>query len=64
LAEANGTSLNQFLSALIAERIGELKALTEIRARAARANPEAAQAILRRSPDRPPLLGDEIDQRP
>ncbi len=32
--------------------------LAEIEARAARANPEAALAILRRAPDRPPLPGD------
>ncbi len=60
LAEANGTSLNQFLSSLIAERIGEMKAMTEIRARIARANPEAALAILRRAPDRPPTPGDAL----
>ncbi len=50
LAEANGTSLNQFLSSLIAERIGEMKAIAEIQARAKRGNPDAALAILRRAP--------------
>ncbi len=58
LAAANGTSLNQFLSSLIAERLGEMKAIAEIEARVARANPEAALEILRRTPDRPPLPGD------
>src|SRR5690349_15753760 len=37
LAEANGTSLNQFLSSLIAERLGEMKAIAGIEARVARA---------------------------
>jgi hypothetical protein len=60
LAELNGTSLNQFLSSLIAERIGELRATADIQARAARANPAAALAILARAPDRPPLAGDEL----
>lgn len=59
LAELNGTSLNQFLSSLIAERVGEMKASAEIQARAERATPAAALAILRRAPDRPPLAGDE-----
>ncbi|MDR2216607.1 MAG: hypothetical protein LBE59_12320 [Nevskiaceae bacterium] len=60
LAERNGTSLNQFLSSLIAERVGELRAMAEIHARAERADPAAALAILRRAPDRPPLAGDEL----
>jgi hypothetical protein len=62
LAERNGTSLNQFLSSLIAERVGELRATAQIQARAERANPAAALAILRRAPERPPLRGDEVLQ--
>jgi hypothetical protein len=60
LAELNGTSLNQFLSSLIAERVGELRATADIQLRAERANPKAALAILARAPDRPPLGGDEL----
>jgi hypothetical protein len=60
LAELNGTSLNQFLASLIAERVGELRATAEIQTRAQRANPAAALAILARAPDRPPLAGDEL----
>ncbi|MDH7971471.1 pilus assembly protein HicB [Sphingomonas sp. AR_OL41] len=59
LAEQDGTSLNQFLSSLIAERVGELRATADIQARAARANP-AAKVILARVPDRTPLAGDEL----
>jgi hypothetical protein len=60
LAEQNGTSLNQFLSSLIAERLGEMKAVAAIEARVSRADPEAALAILRRAPDRLALPGDEL----
>jgi len=59
LAELNGTSLSQFLSSLVAERVGELRAIADIRLRAERANPTVALAILARVPDRPPLAGDE-----
>lgn len=60
LAGANGTSLNQFIGSLVAERVGELNAMTELEKRIARANPEAVMAILARVPDVPPLPGDEI----
>jgi hypothetical protein len=60
LAQADGVSINQFLSTLIAERIGELKALQHVRARIARADRAKATAVLARVPDRPPLDGDEM----
>jgi hypothetical protein len=59
LAARSGTSLNQFLSALIAERVGEMKALAHIEARAARADVGLALGILGQVPDRAPLAGDE-----
>lgn len=59
-AARNGTSLNQFLSSLVAERIGEMKALAQVEARIARADTAAALAVLARVPDRPPLAGDEM----
>jgi hypothetical protein len=59
LAARSGTSLNQFLSTLIAERVGEMKALAHIEARAARADVDAALAILARVPERAPVAGDE-----
>lgn len=60
LAELNGTFLKQFPVSLIAERVGELRATADIRVRAERANPAAAQAVLARASDRPPLAGDEL----
>lgn len=59
-AARNGTSLNQFLSSLIAERVGELKALAHVEARIARAEAGAASAALAKVPDRAPLPGDEL----
>lgn len=58
-AVRNGTSLNQFLSSLVAERIGEMKALAHIEARIARADTATALAVLAKVPDRAPLEGDE-----
>ena len=60
LAAQNGTSLNQFLTALVAERLGELKAEAAFENRVACANQESALAVLARVPDRAPIAGDEI----
>jgi hypothetical protein len=60
LAAKNGASLNQFLSTLIAERVGELRAFDAMEQRAARGNVDAALEILAKVPNRPPLDGDEI----
>jgi hypothetical protein len=60
LAAKNGASLNQFLSTLIAERVGELRAFDAMEQRAARGNVDAALKILAKVPNRPPLDGDEI----
>jgi len=62
MAEAQGVSINQFLSTLIAERIGELKALRHVRRRIGRADPAAAVAVLALVPDRAPLAGDELPE--
>ena len=60
LAAKNGASLNQFLSSIIAERVGEMRAFEHLEQRAARGNVDVALAILARVPDVPPLPGDEI----
>jgi hypothetical protein len=62
MADAQGVSINQFLSTLIAERIGELKALRHVRQRIGRANPATAAAVLAKVPDRAPLEGDELPE--
>lgn len=58
LAARSGTSLNQFLSTLIAERVGEMKALAHVEARAARADFDKTLEVLARVPEREPLAGD------
>jgi hypothetical protein len=60
MAKAQGVSVNQFLATVIAERVGELKALSHVRARVARADPGMARAVLALVPDRPPMEGDEL----
>jgi hypothetical protein len=62
MAAAQGVSINQFLATLIAERIGELKALRHVRQRIGRANTAAAAAVLALVPDRAPLEGDELPE--
>jgi hypothetical protein len=60
MAKAQGVSINQFLATMIAERVGELKALNHVRARIARADLTKARAVLALIPDQPPLEGDEL----
>jgi hypothetical protein len=62
MADAQGVSINQFLSTLIAERIGELKALRHVRQRIGRASSAGAAAVLALVPDRAPLEGDEMPE--
>ena len=60
MAKAQGVSVNQFLATVIAERVGELKALSHFRARIARAHLTKARAVLALVPDRAPMDGDEM----
>jgi hypothetical protein len=60
LAAKSGASLNQFLSTLIAERIGEMRAFDAMEQRVARGNIDAALKVLDKVPARPPLDGDAI----
>lgn len=60
LAKAQGVSVNQFLSTVIAERIGELKALNHVRSRIGRADLHKARSVLALVPDQHPMEGDEI----
>lgn len=57
VAAANGSSLNQFFLAAIAEKVGELKGSLAVRA--ARADITRARAVLDRVPDVSPESGDE-----
>jgi hypothetical protein len=60
MARLQGVSVNQFLATVIAERVGELKALNHIRSRIAAADISKARAVLSLVPDRAPIEGDEL----
>jgi hypothetical protein len=60
LAKAQGVSINQFLATVIAERVGEMKALSHVRARIERADIARARAVLALVPDRAPMDGDDL----
>lgn len=53
-AAEDNVSLNQLLSAFIADGIGHRRAIMDLKRRAARGNPEAALAILDKVPDLDP----------
>ena len=59
-AAEDNVSLNQLLSAFIADGIGHRRAILELKNRAARGNAAAALAILDRAPNVPPDVGDEL----
>lgn len=61
-AAEDNVSLNQLLSAFIADGIGHRRAIMSLRNRAARGNVHAALAILDRAPDVEPDPGDELVQ--
>jgi hypothetical protein len=61
-AEADGVSINQLLTAFVAEGLGHRRGLAEIRSRAARADVAAARDLLDRVPDTDP--GDDDRLRP
>lgn len=59
-AAEDNVSLNQLLSAFIADGIGHRRAILSLQKRAARGNVEAALSILDRTPDVEPDAGDEL----
>lgn len=60
LAREEGVSLNQFIAAAVAEKIGVLRTTTEfLRERAGDARPEDLLRYVRAAPQVPPVPGDE-----
>jgi len=59
-AAEDNVSLNQLLSAFIADGVGHRRAILNLKKRAARGDTEAALAILDRAPDVAPDPGDEL----
>lgn len=61
LAKEDGVSLNQFIAAAVAEKVGTLRTAREFLAeRSGSAKPGDLRKILDKVPNRPPVPGDEI----
>jgi hypothetical protein len=59
-AKDQGVSVNQFLATVLAERVGDMKAMSRPKQKAAFADLSAGLAILKNAPDVAPMMGDEI----
>jgi hypothetical protein len=60
LAKIDGVSLNQFIAAAVAEKVGTLRTAGEfLRQRAGSAKPKDLVKFLRRAPKVAPIKGDE-----
>jgi hypothetical protein len=60
IAKAEGTTLNQFISVAVAEKLSALGTADHFEERAARADIGKALELLDRAGDEPPREGDEI----
>ena len=61
LAKEDGVSLNQWITAAIAQKIGAVETAADFfKRRAGNASPEELKAFLANAPDVPPEHGDEI----
>ncbi len=60
IARVEGASVNQFINVAVAEKLATLRAVSVLRERAERGDPEGAIAILDRLGREPPRPGDEI----
>ena len=64
LAREDGVSLNQWIVAAVAQKIGAVEtAETFLRERAAGAAPDDLAHYLKKAPDTPPEPGDELPHR-
>jgi hypothetical protein len=62
LAKIDGVSLNQFIAAAVAEKVGALRTASEfLQQRAGSARPKDLVKYLRRAPKVDPVKGDERD---
>ncbi|MEA1652176.1 pilus assembly protein HicB [Nitrospirillum sp. BR 11164] len=63
LAREDGVSLNQWIAAAVAEKIGSVEtAAAFLHARAGGASGQGFAAFLARVPDTPPQAGDELPE--
>lgn len=61
-AEADGVSVNQFVSLAVAEKLSALQTYDLLAKRAARSSREAFLEALSHVPDVPPMPGDELPE--
>jgi hypothetical protein len=60
LAKLDGVSLNQFIAAAVAEKVGSIRTASDfLRTRAGSARPKDMMKYLRRAPKVAPTAGDE-----
>ncbi|MBK1842601.1 pilus assembly protein HicB [Azospirillum sp. YIM B02556] len=63
LAREDGVSLNQWIAAAVAEKVGAVEtAASFLKARADTATGSGLRSFLDRVPDRPPQTGDELER--
>jgi hypothetical protein len=60
VANAEGTTLNQFIKVAVAEKLSALRTVEYFKERAARADVDKALELLDRAGDEPPRQRDEI----
>jgi hypothetical protein len=60
IARREGVSINQFISAAVAEKVSAITTEEILAARAARARKGIFKRVLQKVPNRPPLEGDEM----
>jgi len=60
IAKREGVSINQFISAAVAEKASAITTEEILATRAARAKKGAFKRVLAKAPNRPPLEGDEM----
>ena len=61
-AEADGVSVNQFISLAVAEKLSALQTYDLISQRASRSSREAFLEAMAAVPDVPPMTGDELPE--
>jgi len=62
VAEAEGTTLNQFINVTVAEKLSALRTVEYFRERAVRGDVGRALELLDRAGDEPSRAGDEIEE--
>ncbi|MFS2008589.1 pilus assembly protein HicB [Azospirillum sp. CT11-132] len=63
LAREDGVSLNQWIAAAVAEKVGAVEtAASFLKARAGNATGAGLRSFLDTVPDRPPQAGDELER--